>query len=189
MKKSLGPKALAYPAPLFIIGSYDKEGKPNFLTAAWGGIYCAQPPCIAVSLRQETYTHENILKRKAFTISIPSELHVKEVDYLGIISGRTTNKAAEAKLGTARSKVVDAPYLKDFPLVMECKVIDVANLDLYTQFVGEVIDVKAEDTVLAPEGFVDMEKLRPLIYAVDTQEYYGIGQRVGKVFSSGKEII
>lgn len=189
MKKSLGAKSLLYPAPVFVVGSYDKEGKPNFLTAAWGGIYCAQPPCVAVSLRRETYSHQNILKRKAFTISIPSEAHVKQVDYLGIISGRTTDKAAEAKLSVGKSKLVDAPFAKEFPIVLECKVIDAADLDMYTQFVGEVLDVKADDEVLSPEGSVDIEKLRPLIYAMDTQEYYGVGKKVGKVFSSGKEIL
>lgn len=189
MKKSLGAKSLVYPAPIFVIGSYDKEGKPNFLTAAWGGIYSAQPPCVAVSLRKEAYSYENIMKRKAFTISIPSESHVKEVDYLGIISGRTTDKVAETKLGTVKSKLVDAPYVKDFPLVMECKVIDVAEMGGHVQFVGEVLDAKAEDTILGPSGSVDMELLRPLIYAVDTQEYYGTGKKVGKVFSSGKAIL
>lgn len=178
-----------YPAPVFVVGSYDKEGKPNFLTAAWGGVYSAKPPCVGISIRKETYSYDGIFQRKAFTISIPSEQWVKHVDYLGIISGRTTNKAAEAKLTTGRSKLVDAPFIKEFPIILECKVVDAADISIYTQFVGEVIDVKAEDNVLGNDGAIDMEKLRPLIYAMDTQEYFGIGKRVGKVFSSGKDIL
>ena len=81
MKNSLGAKTLVYPTPVFVVGTYDKEGKPNVMTASWGGICCSQPPCVAVSLRKATYTHGNILARKAFTISIPSESHVQQADY------------------------------------------------------------------------------------------------------------
>ena len=71
MNKSLGAKTLIYPAPVLVVGTYDKAGKPNVMTASWGGICCSQPPCIAVSLRKATYSYNNILERKAFTISIP----------------------------------------------------------------------------------------------------------------------
>lgn len=83
MKKSLGAKTLVYPTPVFVVGTYDKAGKPNAMTASWGGICCSQPPCVAVSLRKATYTHGNILARKAFTISIPSEEYVKQADHFG----------------------------------------------------------------------------------------------------------
>ncbi|HTL59622.1 MAG TPA: flavin reductase family protein [Candidatus Limnocylindrales bacterium] len=142
MKESLGAKTLIYPAPVLVVGTYDRTGKPNVMTASWGGICCSQPPCVAVSLRQATYTYGNILERKAFTISIPSEQHVKEVDYFGLFSGRDVDKFAASKFTAVRSTLVDAPYVQEFALVVECKLAQVIALGLHTQFVGEVVDVR-----------------------------------------------
>ena len=186
MKKSLGAKTLVYPTPVFVVGTYDKEGKPNVMTASWGGICCSQPPCVAVSLRKATYTHGNILARKAFTISIPSESHVKEADYFGLASGRSVDKLAAAKLTPVRSELVDAPYVKEFSLIVECRLAHVFELGLHTQFVGEVVDVKAEDSVMAKGSLVDITKVKPLVFAPDTQGYYGIGNFAGQAFSVGR---
>jgi len=123
MKASLGARTLIYPTPVLVVGTFDEAGRPNVMTASWGGICCSQPPCIAISLRKATYTYKNIEERRAFTISIPSEQHVKEVDYFGLVSGRDTDKFAATKLTPVRSQVVNAPYVKEFPLVLECKLI------------------------------------------------------------------
>jgi flavin reductase (DIM6/NTAB) family NADH-FMN oxidoreductase RutF len=189
MKRSLGAKTLLYPAPVLVVGTYDKAGKPNVMTASWGGICCSQPPCVAVALRKATYSYANIIERKAFTLSIPSEDYVKEADYFGLVSGRTTDKFEAAKLTAVRSKLVDAPYVKEFPLILECKVVDVAEIGMHTQFVGEVMDVKAEDSIIGPSGAIDIKQLRPLVFTPDTQEYYGIGSFLGKVFSAGQGIV
>jgi flavin reductase (DIM6/NTAB) family NADH-FMN oxidoreductase RutF len=188
MMKSLGAKTLIYPAPVLVVGSYDKSGKPNAMTASWGGICCSQPPCVAVSLRKATQSHGNILERQAFTISIPSEKYIKEADYLGLVSGRSLDKFAAAKLTPVKSKLVDAPYVKEFPLALECKLVHVAELGLHTQFVGEVIDAKADDSIIGDGGAIDIRKLKPLIFTPDTQEYFGVGAFKGKVFSAGKGI-
>jgi len=189
MKKSLGAKALLYPTPVFVVGTYDKAGKPNAMTAAWGGICCSQPPSVAVSLRKATYTHGCIVARKAFTISIPSEAHVKEADYLGLATGRTADKFKVAKLTPVRSELVDAPYVKEFPLVLECRLTHTIELGLHTQFVGEILDVKADEDVLAGKGLVDIKKMGPLVFAPDTQSYYAIGRLVGQAFSAGNELL
>jgi flavin reductase (DIM6/NTAB) family NADH-FMN oxidoreductase RutF len=188
MKQSLGPKTLLYPAPVLVIGSYDPQGKPNVMTASWGGICCSQPPCIAVSIRQATQSYHNLVARKAFTISIPSERYVKETDYFGLVSGKTVDKFAATKLTAIKSKLVDAPYVKEFPVVLECRVVDVTDLGMHTQFIGEVQDVKADVDILGNGGAIEILKLKPLVYTPDTQDYYGIGSFVGKVFSSGKAI-
>ena len=119
MKKSLGAKTLVYPAPVFVVGTYDSQGKPNVMTASWGGICCSRPPCVAVSLRKATYTYGNIVQRKAFTISIPSEAHVQAADHFGLVSGRDEDKFAATKLTPVRSDLVDAPYVKEFPMIVE----------------------------------------------------------------------
>jgi len=188
MTKSLGAKTLIYPAPVLVVGTYDKAGKPNVMTASWGGICCSQPPCVTVSLRKLTYSHGNILARKAFTISIPSEKYVQEVDYFGLVSGRNSDKFEATKLTPVKSKLVDAPYVKEFPLVMECKLVHVAELGMHTQFVGEVIDAKADESIIGDCGAIDVKRLLPLLFTPDTQDYYGVGSFKGKVFSAGKGI-
>ncbi len=188
MKESLGAKTLVYPTPVFVIGTFDKAGKPNVMTASWGGICCSQPPCVAVSLRKATYTYWNIMERRAFTISIPSEAHVKEADYFGLVSGKSTDKFAATRLTPVKSDLVDAPYVKEFPLIVECRLVQSIELGLHTQFVGEVMDVKAEAGVLDGGGLVDISKVRPLAYAPDTEAYYGIGVRIGQAFSIGKNV-
>src|SRR5664279_4489235 len=173
MIKSLGAKTLIYPVPVLVIGTYDKAGKPNVMTASWGGICCSQPPCVAISLRNVTQSHNNILERHAFTISIPSEKHVKEVDYFGLVSGKTTEKFAATKLTPVKSKLVDAPYVKEFLLVLECKLVHVAELGMHTQFIGEVIDAKADESIIGNCGAIDVKRLKPLVFTPDTQDYYG----------------
>src|SRR4030042_6314933 len=111
MKKSIGPRTLAFPTPVWVVGTYDVNGKPNAMTAAWVGICCSRPPCVAVSLRKATYSHGNIVQRKAFTVNVPSDKYVKETDYIGIASGRDANKFSATKLTPVRSDLVDAPYV------------------------------------------------------------------------------
>jgi flavin reductase (DIM6/NTAB) family NADH-FMN oxidoreductase RutF len=188
MKKSLGARTLIYPLPVLVIGTYDKQGKPDVMTASWGGIASSEPPCVAVSVRQQTLSYQNLMDRKAFTISIPSQQHVKEVDYIGLVSGRNTDKLASAKLTAVKSKMVDAPYLKEFPLILECRVIHLTNLGMHTQFIGEVLDTKVDDHILGADGSVDVKKLRPLVYMPDTQQYFGIGEFIANVFSAGKTV-
>lgn len=98
MKKSLGAKTIVYPTPVFIVGTYDKSGKPNAMNVAWGGLCCSSPPCVAISVRKATYTYGNIVERKAFTINIPSEAYVKEADYFGVASGAKADKFSVTKL-------------------------------------------------------------------------------------------
>ncbi len=186
MKKSLGPKTLVYPTPVFVIGTYDSSGKPNVMTASWSGICCSQPPCVAVSLRKATYSYGNIVARKAFTISIPSEEQVKQADYIGLVSGRNLDKFAASKLTAVRSELVDAPYVQEFAMVLECKLAHTFELGLHTQFVGEIMDVKVEDWAVSSNGLADIKKIKPLVFTPDTQSYYGIGNFVGRAFSIGQ---
>ena len=187
MKKSLGAKTLVYPTPVFVIGTYGSSGKPNVMTASWGGICCSQPPCVAVSLRKATYSHGNIVARKAFTISIPSEDQVKQADYIGLASGRNLDKFASAKLTAVRSDLVDAPYVQEFAMVLECKLAHTFELGLHTQFVGEILDVKVEEMAMGSGGLADIKKIRPLVFTPDTQSYYGIGNFIGRAFSIGHD--
>jgi flavin reductase (DIM6/NTAB) family NADH-FMN oxidoreductase RutF len=188
MKKSLGAKALALPTPVWVIGTYDKEGNPNVMTASWGGVCCSKPPCVAVSLRKATYSYGNITQRQAFTVSIPSEKHVKEADFLGIASGKTTDKFKTSGLTPIQSSIVDAPYVKEFPFVLECKVLHTIELGLHTQFVGEILDIKADEIVLNADGLPDVSKIKPFVFFPEILTYHSIGDCLGQAFSVGRQI-
>ncbi|HHT9130803.1 MAG TPA: flavin reductase family protein [Candidatus Brocadiaceae bacterium] len=186
MKKSLGAKTIVYPTPVFIVGTYDKAGKPNVMNVAWGGLCCSSPPCVAVSVRKATYTYGNIVDRKAFTINIPSESHVKQADYFGIVSGAKEDKFSATGLTPVKSDLVDAPYIKEFPLILECKLTHTTEIGLHTQFIGQIVDVKAEESVLGENGSLDIKKVNPILYAPENRAYYGVGECLGKAFSIGK---
>ena len=188
MKKSIGAKTIAFPAPVWVVGTYDKEGKPNVMTVAWGGICCSKPPSVSVSLRKATYSYSNIVERKAFTISIPSEEYAKEADFFGTATGKKVDKFSSTGLTPVKSELVDAPYVKEFPLILECKLIHTIEVGLHTQFIGEILDVKADEAVLGEEGLPDIEKIKPIIFSPVIRAYHGVGKHIGKAFSIGREI-
>ena len=187
MKRSLGAKSTIYPAPVFVVGTYDQSGKPNVMTAAWAGICCSNPPCVAISLRPATYTYGNIVKREAFTISIPSEAYIKETDFFGISSGKEVDKFAATGLTSVGSDIVDAPYVEEFPFVLECRLRHTIEIGLHTQFIGEIIDIKADEAMLDEKGVPAIEKVKPVLFAPEMQAYYGVGNFLGKAFSIGKK--
>ena len=144
MKKSLGAKTIACPCPVWCIGTYDAGGRPNVMTVAWASICCSDPPAVAISLRKATHTYQSLVDAKAFTVSIPSQEHAKEADFFGLASGRDVDKFRAAGLTPVRSDVVNAPYVAEFPLVLECRLIHQHEIGLHTQFIGEILDVKAD---------------------------------------------
>lgn len=188
MKRSLGAKTLLYPTPVVVVGTYDKAGKPNAMTAAWAGICCSSPPCVAVSLRKATYTYGCIMDRKAFTANVPSEEYVTEADYFGIYSGKETDKFQATSLTPMKGDLVDAPYVKEFPLVLECRLLQMVEIGLHTQFIGEIVDVKAEEGVIGEGGLPDIEKVKPVLFAPEARSYHGVGKFLGKAFSIGRDI-
>jgi flavin reductase (DIM6/NTAB) family NADH-FMN oxidoreductase RutF len=188
MKKSLGAKSLVFTTPAWIIGSYDKDGKPNAAAVAWGGIVCSRPPCVGISLRKATYSYWNIMDKKAFTVNVAPEKYVKEADYFGVVSGKDEDKFARTKLTPVKSKLVDAPYIEEFPMILECKVINTIEIGLHTQFIGEILDVKADENMLGENGLPDIEKIKPMVYSHEIYAYHGIGKYLGRAFSIGKQL-
>ena len=188
MKTSIGPKTLLYPAPVLVVGTYDADGRPNAMTAAWGGICCSKPPCVTISLRRATYSFGNIETSRAYTLSIPDEAHAAAADYFGIATGKTTDKFKQTGLTPTPAEHIHAPYVAEFPVVLECKLLQTVEIGLHTQFIGEVMDVKADPEVLGPDGLPDIEAVRPILFAPESRKYYGLGQYVGDAFSMGKTI-
>jgi flavin reductase (DIM6/NTAB) family NADH-FMN oxidoreductase RutF len=188
MKKSIGTNPVLYPMPVLIIGTYDKDGRPNVMNASWGGICCAEPPCVAVAVRKTRYTYENITERKAFTIGVPTTEYVKEVDYFGIKSGRDTEKLKDTGLTPLKSDIVDAPYVEEFPVVLECSLKEHIDIGSHVQIIGEIMDIKVDEDVLDDKDKPDVKKIDPLIYVPAVRFYYDIGKKMASAFNIGTKI-
>lgn len=189
MKISLPPQSILLPSPVLIIGTYSSDGKPNIMNAAWGGIASSRPPCISVSLREATLTYHNIKFTGAFTVNIPSEKYLIESDYVGMVSGKNSEKFKDCGLTPVKSECVDAPLVKEFPYALECKTIKMVNLGLHTMFIGEIVGLIAEEEILNLNRLPDIEKVRPMMYSSGNSAYYNVGSKIGKAFSIGEKII
>lgn len=187
-KISIGPRTLLYPHPDLIIGTYGPDGRPDAMAAAWGGICSSRPPAVAVSVQKVRQTYENLMRQREFTISIPSVDYVKEADYFGIVSGRDTDKFAATGLSPVKGDRVNAPYVGEFPVVLECRLLQTVEVGVHTQFIGEILDVKVDENVLGPDGKPDIGKIRPFAYDSMRQEYYEFGGVLAKAFSVGREV-
>jgi len=187
VKKSIGADTLAYPSPVWCVGSYDAQGRPNVMTIAWGGICCSKPPAVTVSLRRATYTYGCIQEHGAYTVSIPSLQYASQADYFGIVSGRNTDKFKDTGLTAVPSERVDAPYVGEFPLILECKVMHTHEIGLHTQFIGEIVNVLADDDILNAKGLPLMDKAAPFVYGTGTREYWALGETIGRGFDIGNK--
>ena len=189
MKINVSAQPILLPSPVLIIGTYDSDGKPNMMNAAWGGISSSKPPCISVSIREATLSYHNIKQTEAFTVNIPSEKYFKEADFVGLVSGRTCDKFKETGLTPEKSKLVNAPVIKEFPYSLECKLIKQIDLGSHTMFIGEIVGIVADSEVLNSNQFPEIEKVRPILWgSFGSLAYYNIGNKLGKSFSVGKEL-
>lgn len=181
MRKNFGAKAMVYPQPVFIIGTYDENGQSDAMNAAWGGISEANELSICVSAGHKTT--KNILLRKAFTVSMATADKVVECDYVGLVSGNDVeNKLEKAGLHTTKSEFVDAPLIDELPMAVECKLISYDEESC--RLVGEIVNVCAEESVLT-NGKIDPMKLRPITYDSANHAYIVLGEKVGNAFSDG----
>jgi flavin reductase (DIM6/NTAB) family NADH-FMN oxidoreductase RutF len=188
MKKSLGAKPLAMPTPVWVIGSYGEDGAPCLMTAAWCGICCSEPPCVAVAVRKSRLSHGNIAARKAFTVNIPDAAHVAAADYVGLVSGREGDKFAPAGLTPVASALVDAPYVGEFPVVLECEVAEAVELGSHTLYVGRIADAKADEDVLGTDGLPELAKVDPPVCSPADRCYYAVGRKLGPAYSLGRAL-
>jgi flavin reductase (DIM6/NTAB) family NADH-FMN oxidoreductase RutF len=187
-KLSLGARAALLPTPVWAIGSYDKNGKPNVMTSAWVGICCSKPPCVMTSIRKATYTFGNIMERKAFSVNIPSELFAKEIAYFGSVSGRDVDKFKVTGLSPVKCDLVDAPCIKEFPIVIECKLVQTLELGSHTMFIGEIMDVKVDKSLLGEKELPDIKKVKPFVFTPGSSNFFGIGEYLGSISSLAEKI-
>ena len=182
MRKNFGPKAMCYPMPVFIIGTYNADGTPNAMNAAWGGISEEQEISICVDDRHKTA--ENLVARKAFTVSMATADYVTACDYVGIVSGnKEPDKFRKAGFHAIASEFVDAPLIAELPMALECEVV---SYDPETcRLVGRIVNACADVSVLDPDGKVDVQKLQPITYDPVNHHYLVLGAKVGHAFQDG----
>ena len=144
---------------------------------------------LRIRLSQKGYIYSwQYREQKGVYHKYSSEKYVKEADYFGIASGRDAEKFSVSGLTSVKSSVVDAPYVDEFLLVLECNVLRIVELGLHTQFVGEIMDVKADPSVLTENGVPDIAKVKPVIFEPGNRRYYRLGSCLGQAFSIGKEL-
>ena len=182
MRKNFGAKAMCYPMPVFIIGTYNEDETPNAMNAAWGGI--SEETEITICVDSGHKTAENLLARKAFTVSMATAETLAACDYVGIVSGnKEPDKFAKAGFHATRSQFVDAPLIDELPMALECEVL---SYDTETcRLVGRIVNVCADESVLGENGKVDVAKLQPITFDPVNHHYLVLGQKVGQAFHDG----
>lgn len=189
MKLSLPAQPILLPSPVLIIGTYGSDSRPNIMNAAWGGIASSKPPCISVSIREATLSYHNIQRTQAFTVNIPSEKYFREADFVGLVSGRNCDKFTETRLTPEKSKLVNAPLVKEFPYALECNLVRQVDLGRHTMFIGEIVGIIADSEFLGQNQLPDIEKVHPMLFgSFGSPAYYGIGDKLGDAFSVGNEL-
>ena len=185
MRKDFGAKPYSFPQPVFIIASYDEDGTPCAMNAAWCGI--SEMTEVSMCLSANHKTTENILKKKAFTISMADVAHVKECDYFGMATGKKVkDKIAAAGLTVAKSDKVDAPIINELAVCMECRLISYDEESCIMK--GEIVNVSVDESALT-DGKVDVMKAAPITFDPFNNAYHVVGEKVGDAWGSGKELM
>ena len=185
MKKNLGVKNWMFPMPVLMIGTYDEDGTPNMMNAAWGGVTLGDQITICIDTGHKTWA--NIAARKAFTVAFGTADTVKACDYLGIVSGnKAPDKVAKSGLTAVKSAFVDAPVMNELPLVLEC---ELASMNEETcNVVGKIVNCAVEESALT-DGKPDATKMKPICFDTCAHVYRIMGDVVANAFSCGKELM
>ena len=185
MRINFGAKPLLYPMPVLIIGTYDENGTPNAMNAAWGGI--SEQTQISICVDDGHKTAKNVVKTGAFTVSIADAENVVACDYVGIASGnKEADKISKTGWHVTKSDFVNAPLFDELPMALECKLIsyDEENCRL----VGEIVNVCVDERILDEKGMIDLNKFSPITLDPVHHTYRKIGEVVGKAFCDGLKL-
>ena len=182
MKKSLGVKTYIFPQPVLIIATYDENGQPNAMNAAWGGIANNDEIMICLGTHKTT---ANLAINQACTIAMGDANHVAACDYVGIVSANNTpDKFAKTGWTTTKSNLVNAPIINELPLTLECTLIKIVDDEKYFFRIENVI---ADENILT-DGKIDLNKFQPITYDPAGHGYYTLGAKVGQAFTDGRKI-
>lgn len=185
MRKNLEPKAYIYPLPVLIIGTYNEDGTPNAMNAAWGTVCDLKRVSICLDFSHKTT--KNILRNKQFTVSIADVKNVIPADFVGIVSANDDpDKMLKTGWTAVKGQNVLAPIFNELPLALECELV---SYDEQSEVcIGEVVNVSVDDKILDQNGRVDLNMFKPICYDCGTHGYYELGLKVGQAFKDGSKI-
>ena len=181
MKIELGAKNCLYPLPTTLIGAL-VNGKPNYTTIANVGI--VDPASVSLGMNKSHYINAGIKANKTFSVNIPSTKLVKETDFCGLASGKSTDKSDIFK--TFYGKLKTAPMIEECSINMECELIKTVDFPSHDIFMGKVVATHCDESVLT-NGEVDFEKVQPILFVMNDASYWGLGKKFAKAWSIGKE--
>ena len=182
--KSLGAKPYLFPMPTYMIGTYNEDDSVDVMMMAWGGIVDFK--MVALNLEESHKTVKNLRDRKAFTLSIPGTDTLRESDYLGTASGnKYPDKFAMSGLHAVKSENVDAPVVTEYPVTLECKVVEFQDQPYGLRVLGEIVNVLADEKVLDGNGKIDAGSLNAFAFDQMRNDYYAIGKKIGTAWHEG----
>ena len=188
MKKDLGALPAVYPMPVLMIGTYDENEKVNVMNVAWGQICDMDKIVLFIGEGKKTWL--NIKASKAFTVALADEKHMDAADFFGIASGnRMEDKFERTGYHAVKSDKVHAPIIEEFPVVMECELVEFVETESLSGIVGKIVNVKADEAVLSENGKVDPAKLHALMFDQFQNGYYATGAKVGKAWNAGAALM
>ncbi len=188
MLKDLGVKPYTFPMPVLLISTYNEDGSVDVMNMAWGGV-CAEN-MVALNIDEDHKTSENIKRTGAFTLSIADVPHIEEADFFGIATGnKMKDKFERSGLHAVKSTRVNAPIVEEFPLTLECKVVECQNTVYGFRVLGQILNVLADEKVLDEKGKVDPSKLNAFVFDQFQSGYYAIGEKVGQAWQSGAKLM
>lgn len=188
MLKDLGVKPYTFPMPVLMIATYGEDGKVDVMNMAWGGV-CAEN-MVALNIDEDHKTSANIKARGAFTLSIADIPHIEAADFFGIATGnKMEDKFERSGLHTVKSGRVDAPVVEEFPLTLECKVVECQHTAYGFRVLGEIVNVLADEKVLDEKGKVIPEKLNAFVFDQCRSGYYAVGEKVGQAWQTGAKLM
>lgn len=185
MRKNFKPKPLFFPEPVCIVATYDSNGNPDAMNAAWGGISDTYEMHLCLSHTHKTV--KNILENRCFTVSCGTETTYLSCDYVGMISANDImDKMEKSKFHIIKSNKINAPLIKELPFALECELISYDKETGHTY--AKIVNISVDSKVLT-KGKIDIKKLKPIILNSENGSYYSIGRKVGNAFKDYKKII
>ena len=186
MKKSLGAKTMSMPEPVFLIATYDENGTPDIMNAAWVGQ--VSPEHISMSLSNHTTTR-NLDLNKEFTVSFATKDYVIAADWVGIVSlDKDPDKIKKSGFTFTKSETVNAPVINELPVALECRLVAAQEEFGETRYVGEVVNVLADESVLNEKGGIDSGKAQFIGFDPAGLCYRVFGEVAASAFGSGKAL-
>ena len=186
MKKDFGVQPYLFPMPTYMIATYNEDDTVDAMMMAWGGI-CAEN-MVALNLEADHKTVANLKARGAFTLSVPGTDTLAESDFMGIASAnKMADKFARTGLHAEKSTRVDAPIITEYPLTLECRVLEMQQQPYGLRVLGEIVNVLADEKVLDEKGRIDVEKLHAFAFDQMRNGYYALGEKAGQAWHSGAE--